>query len=70
MKYRVLASGLCYPTDPRIIRRLQAGENIPMAQRGMCEPHRIGDIVDDVPKASVPGLLAKGWLELVQEVGE
>ncbi len=70
MKYRVLVSGLQYPTDPRVLRRLEAGEKIPLRQRRMCEPHAVGDIVDDVPKASLPVLLSKHWIEPVEEVGE
>lgn len=67
MKYRIMVAGLCYPTDPRIVKRLAAGENVPMAQRAMCEPHAIGDVVDDVPSPSVPGLVRKGWLQEVSD---
>ena len=68
MKYRVLVDGLTYPTDPRILRRLAAGEQIPLGKRGMCEPHPIGDIVDDLPRGSIAGLIAAGWVEPVEEV--
>jgi len=66
-KYRTLISGLCYPTDPRIIRRLIAGEKIPLGERGMCEPHRVGDIVDDLPRTEIAGLIKAGWIEEVVE---
>ena len=64
--YRVLVAGLRYPTDPRIIRRLTDGEDVPMGQRNMCEPRQIGDIVDDLPRPSVPGLIEAGWIEEVE----
>lgn len=71
MKYRVLVSGLTYPTDPRILRRLAAGEDIPLGQRNMCAPHAVGDIVDDLPKAAIAGLIGAGWIEpVVEEVRE
>lgn len=63
MRYRVLVDGLCYPTDPRILRRLAAGEKIPLGERRMCEPHSLGDVVEDLPRVSIPGLLRKGWIE-------
>ena len=66
-KYRVLVSGLSYPIDSRILRRLAAGEEIPLSQRKMCRPHRINDIVDDIPKVSIPGLIKAGWIEEVIE---
>lgn len=70
MKYRVLVPGLTYPTDPRIVRRIVAGEDIPLGRRGMCEPHAVGDIVDDVPRSSIPGLLKAGWIASAEEVSE
>lgn len=63
-KYRVLVSGLTYPTDMRIIRRVQAGENIPFDKRGMCRPLAIGDIVE-IPSSLVSGLIHAGWIEEV-----
>ena len=69
-RYRVLVDGLTYPTDPRILRRMAAGEQIPLGKRGMCEPHGVGDIVDDLPPASIKGLTLARWIELVEEVIE
>lgn len=66
-RYRVLVPGLTYPTDIRILRRLAAGEDIPLPQRRMCVPHAVGDIVDDLPGMSVKGLLGAGWIEEVTE---
>lgn len=63
--YRVLIpSGIEYPTDPAIIRRIIRGEPVSFAQRQhkRAEP---GDIVSDIPKDSVPALLRKGWIERV-----
>lgn len=67
MKYLVLV-GLDYPTDPSIIRRLKAGEDIPFEQRKMkrAEP---GEIVEDLPKESAPWLLAQGCIEEVSDGG-
>lgn len=66
-RYRVHV-GLEYPTDPDVIRRLRAGEPIPMAERGLkrAEP---GDIVADLPEASVPWLLGLGAIEEVGRDG-
>lgn len=62
-RYRALV-GLAYPADPAIIKRLQAGEQIPMDQRGMKEVPA-GAVVDDIPAVSLPGLLARGRIEEV-----
>lgn len=64
-RYRVLV-GLDYPTDPDVLRRLRAGENLPVKERHMkrVEP---GTVVDDLPGESVAGLLARGRIELVAE---
>jgi len=67
MKYRVRVSGLTYPTDPRILRRLAAGERIPLSERRMCRPHEIGEVVEDIPKASTAGLIKAGWIEEVSD---
>lgn len=65
-RFRVL-KGINYPTDPEILRRLRAGENIPWPDRQMrrAEP---GDVVDDLPTASVPWLLEDGAIEPAGEV--
>ncbi len=58
--YEVLVPGLTYPTDPATVDRLRAGENLPWAQRGMCDPHDVGDRVDDIPKNYLDDALAQG----------
>lgn len=66
--YRVLIpSGIEYPTDPAMVRRLKRGEKIAIADRGhrRAEP---GAVVDDIPKESVTVLVRKGWIEAVEEV--
>lgn len=61
-RYRVLAGdGLWYPTDPKVIKRLLAGEQIPMEQRGLKHAPQ-GAVVDDVPQCSV------GWLTEQREI--
>lgn len=62
-KYRALV-GLSYPTDARIIARLKKGEDIPLEARS---EHRAeaGEIVDDIPVASIAWLLAGGYIEEV-----
>jgi len=66
-RYRVL-TGLSYPTDPEIIRRIQAGEKIPMDQRGL-KTVEAGRVVRDIPACSVPWLLQRGAIEEVTNVG-
>lgn len=63
VSYRVLV-GLDYPTNPHAVERILAGEDVPWAERGArrAEP---GDVVRDLPAASIPGLLAKGRIEEV-----
>lgn len=68
-KYRVLVKGLTYPTDIRILRRLAAGETIPMGQRSMCRPHAVGEIVQDIPRSEAAGLVGAGWIEEVIDNG-
>ena len=64
-RYRALV-GLSYPTSASVIRRLLAGEDIPPAERH--ESHaEAGDIVQDLPAHSIPGLLAKGRIEEVPD---
>lgn len=58
---------LFYPTNQAIIRRLQAGENIPMRQRGMRQAV-VGEIVSDLPPGDIQSLLAKGYIEEVADV--
>ena len=64
-KYRALVA-LVYPTDPAIIARLLAGENLAWRDR-YCKQVAVGEIVDDLPECSREGFLAKGKIELVSE---
>lgn len=65
-RYRVLKTPLFYPTDPGVIRRIQAGENVPWPERRR-KKARPGQVVSDLPAASVPGLLRKGLIEAVPD---
>lgn len=65
-RYRAL-TGLSYPTDQKVIKRLLAGENVPAEERRMKRVER-GEIVDDVPACSLPWLLEAGQIEPVEEV--
>lgn len=62
-RWRVLADGLQYPIDPDVIKRLKAGEMLTDAERGELRSPAVGDIVDDIPEASVSSCLAQGWIE-------
>lgn len=64
-RYRVLVD-LNYPTDPKVIKRLLAGENLPMEERRM-KAAAAGEIVDDIPTCSVPWLLEQGCIEPAPE---
>lgn len=66
-KYRVLTDELIYPTDPDVIRRLRAGENLGWGDRGKQHVAHQGDLVEDVPTASIKGLLAAKWIEEIEE---
>lgn len=57
--FLVINAQLSYPTDAAIIARIQAGENIPLDERGLV--HRnAGEIVNDIPACSIPWLLQDG----------
>ena len=62
-RYRALV-GISYPTNPEIIKRIQAGEVIPYEERGLKEVPA-GAVVDDIPEVSVPWLLEQGYIEKV-----
>ena len=64
MPYRALVD-LWYATDPAAIARIRAGEKkVPWGERR--ERHvYAGQIANDLPAVSVPGLLEKGWIEEV-----
>ena len=61
--YRILVE-LSYPTDPAVLARLRAHEDVPWEERGMTV-HLPGELVTDVPEESVPWLLEQGVLERV-----
>ena len=64
-RYRALV-GLNYPTDAAAIRRILAGEDVPLSERHEhhAEP---GEIVTNLPEHSIPSLLAKGRIEEVTD---
>jgi hypothetical protein len=70
MRYRVLVSHIVYPTDAGVIARLLAGEQVPHDERGEIKRHVAGDVVDDLPACSVPGLLERGEIEPVDAIDE
>jgi hypothetical protein len=64
-RYRA-RTGIEYPTDPAIIRRILAGDVRP-EDRALNRQVEAGEIVDDVPAVSVPWLLAQGVIEEVTD---
>lgn len=68
-RYRVLIpSGIEYPTDPDIIKEIEAGGNPGFDRRGHKHVN-CGRIVDDIPRKSIPILLRKKWIELADGEG-
>lgn len=66
-QYRAVV-GLSYPTDPKVIARLQKGEQIPWEERGM-KRAEAGEVLDDIPSVSVPWLLDQGLIEEADRPG-
>lgn len=64
-RYRALM-GMSYLTDPKVIARLLAGEDISQVERRTKEV-AVGEIVDDIPVGSVGWLLAQGCIEEVSD---
>ena len=64
--YRVLTEELSYPTDPDVVRRLKAGQNLGWDERKV-KVVGLGAIVADIPEVSVPGLIKAGWIEEVKD---
>lgn len=64
-RYRALV-GLSYPTDPDVVRRLQAGERVSPEELRLRHVDR-GEVVDDIPEVSVSWLLQTGAIEPVTE---
>ena len=56
---------LFYPVDSAVLRKLRAGENLPMRQRRM-KHVPAGSVVTDIPRESVAVLLAKGQITEVE----
>lgn len=64
-RYRALQE-FWYPGSRDAIRRLRAGEDVPLRERQ--ERHvRPGDIIADAPRELVAGWLAKGRVEEVAD---
>jgi len=64
-RYRALAP-LAYPTNRRVIERILKGESVSWEERRVKEVAE-GEIVSDIPEASVGWLLEAG---LIEEVGD
>lgn len=64
-RYRTRVA-LSYPTDPAIIARLQAGEQIPLQDRRLRQAEA-GEVVGDIPACSIPWLLEQGAIEEVAD---
>ena len=64
-RYRALR-GLNYPTDPDVIRRIQAGEKVPVEERRETRVEA-GEIVTDLPPVVERSYLARG--DCIEEVG-
>jgi len=62
-QYRVLRN-LWYPTDSGVLRQIRNGVNLPLAQRNLRRA-LAGEVVDDLPRESIPRLLADGAIEEV-----
>ena len=62
-RYRAL-TGISYPTDPKVIKRILSGELVPFEERGVKEV-AAGQVVDDIPAVSVPWLLDQNLIEEV-----
>ncbi len=67
-QYRVLGRGAYYPTNPKAIKRMQAGEKVPFEERGMVDA-RPGTIITDVSALAAESLLAQGLVEEVSSDG-
>lgn len=62
-KYRAL-TGLSYPSDAKVIARIEKGEQIPWEERGIKRVEE-GEVVTDIPASSVGWLLEQGLIEEV-----
>ena len=62
-QYRALKN-LLYTTskDDAVIQKLRRLETVSRAEAAWKEIE-VGDIVDDLPALSIPGLLENGWIE-------
>ena len=76
-QYRVLVDGLRYPdpADEPSVRAAggltafaaQVSAEVFAAVQGRLRRRTRGEVVDDLPAASVPALLAQGWVDVVDE---
>jgi hypothetical protein len=67
VKHRVLVEGgIDYPTDPAIVARLLAGEQVPWEERKTKHVAQ-GRVAGDIPACSVEPLKKLGWIEAVEE---
>lgn len=58
--------GLTYPTDPKVLERLAAGEDVPWEERGLKEVEA-GSLVTDIPAISIGWLLEQGLIRKVKD---
>ena len=63
-RYRALR-GLNYPTDPKVIRRIQAGEKVPVEERRETRVEA-GEILEDLPPVVERSYLDRG--DCIEEV--
>ena len=76
-QYRVLVNGLSYPdpADEPSVRAAggltafaaQVSAEVFAAVQGRLRRRTRGEVVDDLPAASLPDLLAQGWVKVVDE---
>lgn len=60
-QHRALVA-IAYPTSEEAIARIQAGEQVPWVERAVREV-AAGEVVDDIPAASLGWLLEQGIVE-------
>jgi len=68
--YRVLTDLLTWPADRAVVERLLAGEDVPQDERGEQREAFKGESVTDLVTESIPALLERGWIELVDPNAE
>ena len=58
--------GLTYPTDPKVLERLAAGEEVPLEELNLTEVAP-GARVTDIPAQSIGWLLEQGLIRKVND---